>query len=161
MKHFGGVIAISLLMLALPALADGPIIIVNPLTPTIVSGGPDTCPFDIAVVPELGHPNKGKIIKFANGDEIFTGATFAAFTNLSNSKSINLNISGPAQFSVEDNVVTIFGTTVVTLPPNLVPPGLPPVSFAHGRLVLQLGSSGDIISVSFTGMAQNLCELLQ
>ena len=163
MKHFSGVskFAVLLLMLALPAVASAPIIIVNPWTPEVVEAGPDACPFDVYFVPQPRRPNGGKIIQFANGSTIFTGAVFVTATNLSNSQSINLNISGPAQFSVSHNTFTLFGPTLNFLPPNLVPPGLPPVSFAHGKTVLQFDDSGNLLSVSFNGTAKDLCQLLQ
>ena len=162
MKHFGvSKIAVLLLMLSLPAVAKAPIITVNPFTPEVVPAGPDGCPFDMAVVPQPGRPNRGKIIEFADGSSILSGPVFVNVTNLSNSKSINLNISGPGQFSVSNNTFTLFGATLNFLPSTLVPPGLSPISFAHGLTVYQFDDSGNVISVSFKGEAENLCPMLQ
>ena len=161
MRPFSGVFAVLLLLLALPAVATAPVIVVNPFTPFLLSGGTNTCPFDVAVVPQPGRPNSGKLIVFADGSTIGHGAVFVTATNVTTSKSVNLNISGPGQFSVTNNTFTAFGATLGILPPNRVPPNLPPVSFAHGQTVLQFDNSGNIVSVSFSGTAQNLCELLQ
>jgi hypothetical protein len=112
------------------------------------------------VAPEPGRPNKGKIIQFANS-QIGSGASFVTVTNLSNSKSINLSISGPGQFNFVDGVFTMLGPRLDILPPNVVPPDLPPVSFAQGRTVVQFDDLGNVLSVGFTGTAKNLCELVQ
>ena len=161
MKHFRGVFAVLLLLLALPAVASAPIFTVSPFTPFVLSQGPDTCPFDVYFAPQPGRPNDFKIILFANGSSIGHGATFVTATNLSNFKSINLNISGPGSFSVTDNSLTTFGPILGIWPPNLVPPGLPPVSYSHGQTVIQFDNSGNILSISFTGTAEDLCKLLE
>ena len=164
MKHFRGVskIAVLVLMLALPAVASAPIIVVNPLTPFVIPAGPDNCPFDVYFAPQPGRPNDGKIIQFASGSAIIHGATFVTATNLSNFKSINLNISGPGSFSFSNNTFTVLGPSLVSgLPPNLVPPNLPLVALTHGQLVEQLDNSGNVLSVSFTGTAQDVCQLLR
>jgi len=161
MRVFSGIFAVLLLTLALPVVASAPIIVLNPFTASVIMAGPDNCPFDIALVPQQGRPNNGKLIVFADGSTIGHGATFVTATNVATSKSINLNISGPGQFSVTDNTLTGFGPGLVyNLPPNVLPPNLPPVSFGHGRTVVQFGNLG-IVSVTFTGTAENLCELLQ
>jgi hypothetical protein len=86
MKHFGGVskFAVLLLMLALPAVASAPVFVVNPLTPFVIAAAPNACSFDVAVVPQAGRPNKGRVIIFADGSTILHGATFATATNASN-----------------------------------------------------------------------------
>lgn len=167
MKHFSGVskIAVLLLMLALPAVASAPIIVISPFTPFVLPAGPDTCSFDIYFKPQPGRPNDGKLILFANGSQfaVFHGVTFVTATNLSNFKSIELNISGPGTFSVTNNTATLLGPILdFGLPPNLLPPGLPPVSYSHGQIVLQFDNSATILlSVSFNGTAQDVCQLLQ
>lgn len=164
MKHFSGVskVAVLLLMLALPAVASAPIFIVNPVGPFLIQGGPDGCPFDVIVAPQPGRPNNGKIIQFTNGSAVFSGATFVTATNLSSFKSINLNISGPGSFSFSNNTFTVLGASLVSgLPPNLVPPNLPLVALTHGQLVEQFDNSNNLISVSFTGAAEDVCQLLQ
>lgn len=164
MKHFSGVskIAVLLLMLVLPAVASAPIIVVNPLTPFVLAAGPDSCPFDVYFAPQAGRPNAGKIILFANGSEIIHGATFVTATNLSNSKSLNLNISGPGSLSFSDNTFTALGVSLsFDVPQNLLPANLPLVALTHGQLVEQFDNSGNLLSVSFTGTAQDVCQLLE
>ena len=162
MKLFSGVSVVLSLTLALPAVATAPVFVVNPITPSVISKGPGGCLFDVALIPQPGRPNKGEIIEFADGSEIFHGATFVTLTNVATSKSINLNISGPGRFSVTDNTFTFLGPALVAgLPPNVLPPNLPSVFVAHGQLVQQFDSSGNIVSVSFTGEAENICDLLQ
>lgn len=165
MKQFSGLCKFAglLLMLALPAVATAPIFVVNPVTPFVIAAGPGGCPsFDIAVVPQPERPNKGKLIVFADGSTIGHGATFVTATNLSNSKSINLNISGPTQFSVSDNTFTLYGATLnFSVPSNLLPPNLPTVSFAHGQTVIHFDNLGNIVSFTFSGTAQDVCESLQ
>ena len=74
------------------------------------------------------------LIMFADGSAISSGATFVTATNVATSKSINLNASGPPQFSVTDNTFTGHGSGFVFgFPPNLLPPDVPPVSFALAR----------------------------
>lgn len=162
MRLFSSLFAVLLLTLALPAVASAPIITITLLAAFVIPSGPDGCPsFDVYVAPQAGRPNNGKTITFANGSTIGHGATFVTATNLTTNKSINLNISGPAQFSVTDNTFTAFGAILGFLPPNLVPPDLPAISFAHGKIVLQFDNAGNIVSITFTGTAQNICELLQ
>ena len=162
MRIFGGIFALLLQMLALPSVAKAPIIVVNPFTGFVIMAGPNNCPFDIALVPQPGRPNNGKVIIFADGSTISHGAVFVIATNVSTSKSINLNISGPGHFSVTNNTFTSLGPTLVSdFPPNTLPPNLPPVAFAHGQTEVQFDNLGNLVSVTFSGTAENLCELLQ
>jgi hypothetical protein len=164
MKQFtrASKVALLLLALALPAVAGKPIITINPFTPFVVPAGPDGCGFDLAVDPEPGRPNGGRLIEFANA-LIAHGPVFVTVTNLTTFKTINLNVSGPVHFSLITNIAVLQGPTLLLLPANLAgPAGLPgPVSFAHGRTVVGFDASGNDISASFTGTAQDLCQLLQ
>ena len=99
---------------------------------------------------------------FADGSTIGHGAVFVTATNVNTSKSINLNISGPGQFSVADNTSTFYGPTLgFDFPPNVLPASLPPFFLAHGHSVVQFDNLGNITSVTFSGTAQNVCELLE
>ena len=113
MKHISGGVckfAALLLMFALPAVASAPIFTVNPAKPFVQPAGPGGCSsFDVSVVPQAGRPNNAKTITFANGSQVLDGAVFETLTNLTNFKSISLNISGPGQFSASDNTITLFG----------------------------------------------------
>jgi len=153
-------VVVFLLALALPAVAGKPIIVINPFTGAVIPAAGGCGTFNVILTPEPGKPNGGKVIVFANS-EIFSGPVFVTATNFSTGKAINLNISGPGTFSVTDNTFVLVGPTLGILPANLVPPGLPPISFATGRTVLQFDASGNITSISFNGTAQDLCQLLQ
>jgi hypothetical protein len=163
MKQFSRVsrVALLLLALALPAVAAGPIITVVPFTPFVIPADGGCGTFDVYVALEPGRPYGGRLIQFANSEMMF-GPAFVTLTNLSTLKAINLNIGGPVNFSFTNNTLVLFGPTLDSgLPANLVPPGLPLVAFAKGRTVVQFDNSGNVVSVSFTGTAQDLCQLLQ
>jgi len=163
MKQFSRVSRVTLLLLALalPAVAAGPIITVVPFTPFVIPADGGCGTFDVYVALEPGRPYGGRLIQFANSEMMF-GPAFVTLTNLSTLKAINLNISGPVNFSFTNNTLVLFGPTLDSgLPANLVPPGLPLVAFAKGRTVVQFDNSGNVVSVSFTGTAQDLCQLLQ
>jgi hypothetical protein len=153
-------VVVFLLALASPAVAGRPIIILNPASPFVIPAAVGCGTFDVLIAPEPGRPNGGRVIQFANS-AIFQGPVFVTATNLSTGKSINLNISGPGKFSSTANTFVAYGPSLFTLPANLVPPGLAPVSVANGRVVLQFDALGNLISVSFTGTARDLCQLLQ
>jgi hypothetical protein len=154
--------AALLLMFALPAVASAPVFTVNPAAPFVQPAGPGGCSFDVSVVPQAGRPNNGKIITFATGSQVINGAVFETLTNLTNFKSINLNISGPGQFSVSDNTITLFGPQLLFGFENLGPAVLPSVAFIQGKTVLQLDNTGHFTSVSRTGAApQDVCQSLE
>jgi hypothetical protein len=163
MKSFSRVskAALLLLALALPAVAGAPIITVVPFTPFVIPADGGCGTFDVYVALEPGRPYGGRLIQFANSEMMF-GPAFVTLTNLSTLKAINLNISGPVNFSFTNNTLVLFGPTLGSgLSANLLPPGLPLVAFAKGRTVVQFDNSGNVVSVSFTGTAQDLCQLLQ
>jgi hypothetical protein len=163
MKHFSmAAFTVFLLMLALPAVATAPIFVENPFVAFTVASGPEACSFPVYLAPEPGRPNSGKVIIFADGSTIGSGPVFVTATNVNTSKSINLNISGPGGFSVTNNSFTNYGPTLgFEFPPNVLPANLPPFFFSHGHLVTQFDNLGNITSVTFTGTAQNVCELLE
>ena len=155
-------VALSLLAPALPALAAGPIIVENPITPFVIPAAGGCGTFDVLVAPEVGKPNGGEAILFANST-ILAGPTFVTLTNVSTGKSTNLNISGPVKIVFRNNGTTGVNeglTLVFSLPAN-APPDLQGVVRSNGRLVSQFDNSGNLISVTFTGTTQNLCQLLQ
>jgi hypothetical protein len=163
MKHSSRVskVVVFLLALALPAIAGKPYITVSPFVSYFIPASAG-CGFDTAFVPEPGKPNGERIIEFANS-EIIAGPLFAIATNLSTGKSINLNISGPGTLTFTSTGLTASqkGPEVGYLPANLAgPAGLPLVYVANGLAVYQYDSSG-IVSASFKGEAQDLCQMLQ
>ena len=165
MKHVSGGVckfAALLLMFALPAVASAPIFTMTPAEPFVIPSGPSGCPFDVYVAPQAGRPNSGKTIIFANGSSVSTGAVFETVTNLASNKSINLNISGPGQFSVSDNTFTIFGPAFLEGFQDLAPADLPSVAFVKGQTVLQFDNTGHVISVTHTGASpQDVCQSLE
>lgn len=166
MKYLNGVskFAAFLLMLAMPAVASAPIFTVNPFQAFVLTSGPDGCPFNVSFVPQEGRPNKGKVITFANGSSIDSGATFVTATNMTSNKSIDLSISGPAHFFVRDNTFTSYGPIFGIDIPNVgpTPPNFPTVAIATGQLVFQFDNFGNLLSDSYTGAApQDICQLLE
>ena len=161
-------VILLLLALALPALAAGPTIVDNPLTPFVIPAAIGCGTFDVNAAPTVGKPNGGRIIEFFNQQgvlesEIIHGAVFVTLTNASNGNSINLNISGPGKISFTSNTEVLFGPTLlIGFPANVTPPNLQGIAFANGRTVVQFDNSGNIISVSFVGNTpQNVCGLLE
>jgi hypothetical protein len=170
MKKLGRIskVAVFLLALVMPALAAGPIIIDNPWVPLVILAANGCGTFDVNAAPEAGKPNGGRIIQFFNQQGVFQsqishGATFVTLTNLSNGKSINLNISGPAKFSAANNTSVNEGPTLFSgFPPAVAPPDLQGIALGHGRTVIQFDNSGNILSVSYTGSTpKNVCALLE
>ena len=160
----GSTIALLLLAFALPAVAAAPIIIENPISTFPIPAAAGCGTFDVLLTPQVGKPNGGQIIAFANGNAVFAGPAFVTLTNVSTGKSINVNISGPAKQIFSTNTFTFvnLGLTLVigNSPDN--PPSLQGIALANGRLVQTFDiSTFNRISVSFTGTAQNLCPLLQ
>ena len=157
--------ALMLLSLPLPALAQKPTIQVFPFTSFFITatGG---CGFDVLLTPEPGRPNGERLIEFAN-ITILQGPLFVTVTNLSTGKTINLNISGPGQaqpgfFSFPNTVVSEGPGVPGPLPADVAAAaGLPLVPVLHGRTVFISDAQGNLTSVSFTGKADDLCQLLQ
>jgi len=163
MKQFSRIskVVLLLLALALPAVAAKPIIVINPFTPFVITAAEGCGTFDVYFAPEAGRPNGGRVIVFTNA-EIWHGPVFATATNVNTGKSINLNLSGPTHISFTTNTVVYEGPGLTWLPADLAAAaGLPVVASVTGRTVLGYDAEGNVISVSFTGRAQDLCQLLQ
>ena len=162
MKQFthASKIALLLLALALPVAAGKPTITFAPFTGSFISAA-QGCGFDVMLTPEAGRPNGGRVITFNDGDQILQGPLFITATNQTNGHSINKNI-GPAQFLLTPNTLTSYGGNINVLPAALAEAaGLPAVSLSTGKLVLTFDAEGNLISVSFTGTAEDLCKLLE
>ena len=154
-------LAFLLLALALPALAAGPIIVESPVPPFVIPAASGCGTFDVSGAPEVGKPNSLAIL-FANS-AIIAGPAFVTLTNVSTGKSINVNLSGADKIVYTTNSAMSMNqglTLVFDLPAN-APPDLQGVVVANGRIVSQLDNSGNLISVTFTGTTQNVCQLLQ
>jgi hypothetical protein len=163
MKKFGIApkVAFLLLALVLPAAAGKPTITLAPFTGFFLSAAQGCGTFDVNFTPEAGRPNGGRLISFSDGDFIIQGPTFITATNQSNGHSINHTI-GPGHFLLTPNTFAAYGGQFNALPAALAEAaGLPAVSLSTGRLVLTFDASGNLVSVSFTGNADDLCQLLQ
>jgi hypothetical protein len=163
MKQFRKVPTITLLLLAfaLPAVAQKPIIQLFPFTSLFVPAAA-ACGFDVLFTPEAGRPNGERLIQFAN-TTIIAGPLFVTLTNLSTQKTINLNISGPGRFLFTTNTFVSEGPSIPgPLPVNVATAaGVPLLPLFHGRVIYTVDAKGNIISVSFTGPVQDVCQLLQ
>jgi len=162
-KSIAPKIALLLLVLALPAVAQKPTIQVIPFTSFFVPAAA-ACGFDVLFTPQAGRPNKERIIQFSNTG-ILAGPLFVTIENLSTGKTIDLNISGPERFSFSSTTNTFVGTgpSILPLPANLATAaGLPVLPLFHGQIVLTLDDQGNITSIkSVTGTVEDVCQLLQ
>jgi hypothetical protein len=162
-KSIAPKIALLLLVLALPAVAQKPTIQIIPFTSAFVPAAAG-CGFDVLFFPQAGRPNKERLIQF-NNTAIIAGPLFVTVENLSTGKTIDLNISGSERFSFSGTTNTAVGTgpTILVLPANLATAaGLPVLSLIHGRFVLTLDEQGNITSItSVSGTVEDVCQLLQ
>jgi len=157
-------VALLLLTLALPALAQKPTIQLIPFTSAFVPAAA-ACGFDVLVTPQAGRPNKERLIQF-NNTAIIAGPLFVTLKNLSTGKTIDVNISGPSRLSFSGTT-----TTVVSTGPSIQPffpanvltaAGLPPLPLIHGQIVFTVDDQGNVTSIqSVTGTVQDVCQLLQ
>jgi hypothetical protein len=164
MKELGRVT--TLLLFALPALAQKPSIQLIPLT-TAVAPTAGVCGFDILVTPQTGKPNAERLILFAN-TAIIAGPQFMTLRNLSTGNTIDVNVSGPALLTFSGT-----GTTFVGMGPGIMvfhplpadvaaAARLPQLFLLHGRIVVKADEQGNITSIeSVTGTVQDVCSLLQ
>jgi hypothetical protein len=107
------------LLFALPGLAQKPTIQMMPW-PTAGVLGPtaSACGFDILATPQAGRPNKEKLILLGDAG-IITGPLFLTLKNLTTGKTVDINISGPAQlaFSMDTTTLVIHGPGLGAFPP--------------------------------------------
>ena len=154
-------IALLLLVLGLPAVAQKPTIQLIPFT-SVFLPAEAACGFDVLVTPQAGRPNKERLIQF-NNTAIIAGPLFVTLKNLSTGKTINLNISGPTRIGFSGTTAQFLGPFVIPLPADVATAaGLPLLSLTHGRVVVTLDQQGNISSIqSATGTVQDVCQLLQ
>ena len=156
-------VALLLLTLALPALAQKPTIQLIPFTSAFVPAAA-ACGFDVLVTPQAGRPNKERLIQF-NNTAIIAGPLFVTLKNLSTGKTIDVNISGPIRlsFSGTTTIVVSTGPSIQPFPASvLTAAGLPPLPLIHGQIVFTVDDQGNVTSIqSVTGTVQDVCQLLQ
>jgi hypothetical protein len=106
MKPFRVAFTVALLLLAFTVFAAAggkPIIQIAPFTrPFVTSAADSGCGFDILMSPQAERPNRERTITFSN-TQITAGPLFVTFQNLTTSKTVNENISGPGTFTFSDN----------------------------------------------------------
>jgi hypothetical protein len=156
-------VAVLLLTLALPAVAEKPTIELMPFPGAFVPAAA-ACGFDVLVTPQAGRPNKERQIQF-NNTAIIAGPLFVTLKNLSTGKTINLNISGPTRISFSGTTTTVVSTgpSIQPFPASvLTAAGLPPLPLIHGQIVFSVDDQGNVTSVQrVTGTVQDVCQLLQ
>jgi len=156
-------VALLLLALALPAAAQKPTIQLIPFTSALIPAA-DACGFDVLFTPQAGRPNRERVIQFAN-TSIIAGPLFVIAKNLSTGRTIDVNISGPYQFSLSGNTtIAVFtGPSIQPLPANiLTAAGLPPLPLIHGQIVFTVDDQGNVTSIQrVTGTVKDVCQLLQ
>jgi hypothetical protein len=160
-----GLLATSLAALLIGALAPGALASPpthNPTPPISDFTLTDSCSFPVFV-----HVDTDKEVTttFSDGHYRITGSLTITLTNLSNSKSIHVNVSGPGTFTPLPNGETLqrsVGPWVFPFAPNQLGPGTP------GMLILTTGvatlvndPSGTATSITHTnGTTTDLCAQL-
>lgn len=125
------------------------------------------CPFNVL---EVATANDEKIATFFNQAgqitfQLVTGVNKWLFTNVSTGKTLELEASGPAKFTVQpgtNSVLSVSGGVsffTITNPP----PGIPKFPLTRGRVVAQLDPATFTITnfISLDGTVQDICALLQ
>jgi hypothetical protein len=156
-------VAVLLLALTLPAVAQKPTIQLMPFPGAFVPAAA-ACGFDVLVTPQAGRPNKARQIQF-NNTAITAGPLFVTLKNLSTGKTIDVNISGPIRLSFSGTTTTALftGPFIQPLPANVATAaGLPLLPLIHGQIVFTFDDHGNVTSIqSVTGTVQDVCQLLQ
>jgi hypothetical protein len=153
-------VALLLLALTLPAVAQKPTIQLIPFTSAFVPAAA-ACGFDVLATPQAGRPNKERVIIF-NDRAIIAGPLFVTLKNLSTGKTIDVNISGPSRISFSGTMVST-GPSINPLPADVATAaGLPLLSLIHGQIVFTFDDQGNITSIPrVTGTVEDVCQLLQ
>jgi hypothetical protein len=146
---------LALALLSVPvASAARPTIEPAPFEPLSGRFCPD---FDVLVSAVV---NKGKAITFSNGATIVHGRLVADVTNLSNNKTIRINVSGPAFISSDGSQVRVRGRTLLVGEAGFFGAGAPPtLTLLSGRGLITVGPEGPT-GLSVTGRTKDLCPVL-
>jgi len=146
------------------AIANQPIRQFVPAAPFTMSG---VCAFDV-LVDFLTNKEYATILldRFGNPREILTtGALKVRLTNLSNGRSLDLNITGPGRFySNADGTSTLVttGPWLLFLNPGQLPQYTPRLFYITGHSVLSFDAAGNNSQITIIGGTMtDLCGALQ
>jgi hypothetical protein len=158
-KRTGLFLTLALLALFAPtATADKPL--KEPLPPPEDAVHPAglVCPFPLG---EEVLSNRGKSITFSDGSQLVTGTLKERLTNLDTGESIVVNISGPGTFTVEGDVLHVFGRGAWLLLATADEPGGPGALFIHGHIRFDVDLlTGAPSNLQVRGSMRDLCEVL-
>lgn len=154
----------ALVAMATPATAAEVTRTPLPSTGTVSLPRPFPCTFDVRL--DLANhetltsffDNNGQLVK-----RVISGSSFGTFTNLSSGKTINANLSGPAQIDVNrdgSRTITVDGPQGFVVP--LIGLGVVPLtqfSVGSGHVVYNISAAG-ITLVSKVGSFQDICPML-
>ena len=155
--------AFALIVMATPVTAAQ--VTRTPLPSSGTVGLTNLCGFDVRLdlvnneTQTSFFDNSGKLVK-----QVISGSSFGTFTNLSSGKTINVNFSGPAQFTFNpDGSITISadgpqGFVVPLLGLGVVP--LTQFSVGSGNIVYSISPKTGITLVSMLGSFQDVCPML-
>jgi hypothetical protein len=155
----------ALVSMATPATAAEVTRTPLPGTGTVSLPHPYPCAFDV----RLDLVNKETLTRLFDNNgtmvkQVISGSSFGTFTNLSSGKTINVNFSGPAQFTFNpDGSITISadgpqGFVVPLLGLGRVP--LTQFSVGSGHVVYSISPTTGITLVSKVGSFQDVCPML-
>src|SRR5438445_6725956 len=104
--------------------------------------------------------SKAYTLTFGNGSQISAGQLFVRVTNLDSRKSLDLNISGPAFGTLDSNVLTLSGRSLLFLFPGDRGPGSPGLLvLTSGPVVLTLTETGVTVDTTSASVI-HLCAAL-
>jgi hypothetical protein len=155
----------ALLAMATPATAAEVTRTPLPSTGTVSLPHPYPCGFDV----RLDLVNNETLTRFIDNNgtlakQVISGSSFGMFTNLPSGKTINVNLSGPAQFTFNsDGSITINadgpqGFVVPLLGLGSVP--LTQFLVGSGHVVYRISPKTGITLVSKVGSFQDVCPML-
>jgi hypothetical protein len=145
---------------AAPAQADKPTRLPAPVTPGDEYTVTENCPFDVKVTPLA---NKEKTTIFSDGRVLVTGTLKVRLTNLDTGKSVDVNISGPATFTPnEDGSFTgVFKGRTLVFPDDGPGPAAHLFFVSSGRTTMIVNKDFTFFTLQNTiGGSVDICEAL-
>jgi hypothetical protein len=137
----------------------------TPLPSTGTVTLPHLCGFDV----RLDLVNNETLTRFFDNNgtlvkQVISGSSFGMFTNLSSGKTINVNLSGPAQFTFNpDGSLTVSADGPQGFVMPLLGLGMGPLtlfSVGSGHVVYSISPKTGITLVSKVGSFQDVCPML-